>query len=131
MFRYAKHNKLVFQKIILNERQQWFLWIPVLYAIGILIYFAVPKEPNIYIGIISSVLLLVIALIFHNKKLIFYILLILFFILSGFSGANIRAILVKAPVLEKEMHSVTVQGKIEEIATYKKHHRFFFNQYKN
>lgn len=123
-------SKTKLQKIILNERQQWFLWIPVLYAIGILIYFAIPKEPNIYVGIASSVLLLLTALIFYKKKLIFYILLVLFFISSGFAGANIRALRVKAPVLEKEIHSVSVQGKIEEIDTYKTGHRIFLTNIK-
>lgn len=130
MFRLAHNNKSLLKKIILNERPQWFLWIPVLYAIGILIYFTILREPNPYIGIFSSITCLITALIFRKKNLIFYILIILFFILAGFTGANIRAILVKAPVLEKEIRGISLEGKIEEIATYKKHYRVFLTNIK-
>lgn len=147
----AYKNKL--QKIFLKERQQWFLWVPVFYSIGILIYLTLPFEPNIYFGIIATSLLVTLLLIFKrfyclnitaqkitpnqniskynsNNGILFSSLLILFLVCAGFSGANIRAVYVKAPTLEKEIKAISIQGKISDINTYKKGHRVILTDIK-
>lgn len=119
------------RKTLLEERQQWFLWIPVFYAIGILIYFGVAKEPEVYSGITGALVALSSAVLFRKKTLASYIFIAMFFVMSGFSGANIRAIMVKAPALEKPMRVTSIQGKVEEIDTYKTGYRIILTNIKN
>lgn len=115
---------------LLNERQQWFLWMPVFYAMGILVYFSLSSTPQIYYAITGAFIAAIAALFFRKNTGIFYIFLIIFFIISGFAGANIRALLVNAPVLERSLRISSVQGRIVEIDTYKKGHRVIFDNVK-
>ncbi len=118
------------QKILLEERQQWFLWIPVLYAAGVLVYLAIPYEPPVYAGIAAAVASFLAALFFRKRNLFLYISLMCFFVFAGFVGANIRALTVKAPVLEKDSFA-SLEGRIDEINTYKKGFRVFLTDIKS
>jgi len=123
-------HKAKLQKILLEERQQWFLWVPVLYAVGILLYFAMPFEPNVYLGIAVSASFLLITLTSRKKLLIFYVFIGIFFISAGFVGTNLRALWVKSPVLEQEIRGALLQARIDEIDTYKKGYRVFLTNIK-
>lgn len=118
------------RKFLLEERQQWFLWIPVFYGIGILIYLSLPFEPALYQSIGSTALLP--ALMFRARKhpVFYYIFFIFFLISAGFMGANLRALYVKAPTLEKPLHIISLQGRVEEIDSYKKFHRIILSNIK-
>lgn len=117
------------RKLFLGERQQWFLWIPVFYSIGILIYLTLPFEPNVYLGIGTTTFSLI-PLFIYRKRPVLYLILSLTLIFVGFSGANIRALYVKSPTLEKEIRSISIRGKIEDINTYKKGHRVILTDIK-
>src|SRR4051812_8281747 len=102
-FSFLMFYKKKLQKTLLIERQQWFLWVPVLYSIGILIYLTLPFEPQLMLGVFCTITLLFIATVFRKKALFFYMLLATFFIAAGFTGGNIRALQVKAPALATDV----------------------------
>ncbi len=102
-----------------EEQKQWFLWLPVFYGIGILIYFSIPNLFNQKINILISILLLLQIFLFKKEKYLFYIFIISFLISVGFLGAGIRSIYVQSPAIKEESNIVQVIGRIVTIETYK------------
>lgn len=97
------------------ETGRLFLWIPVLFAAGILTYFALPREPN---GLGAAALLLAaIALRAAPWKTSLGLLLATAFVAytAGFGSAKLRTELVRAPVLAHKMSYVHVIGWIEKL----------------
>ncbi len=95
------------------ESDRWFLWIPVLFGAGIVLYFALPDEP----GAASALALLMAAtgLAIAMRRLPLGLLIggaALAFAL-GFATAKLRTELVRAPVLTKELRGVEVKGWVE------------------
>lgn len=119
-----------FQKNIQTERLQWFLWVPVLYAGGILLYFSLRFEPDIQWGIVAAASLLIGSIILRKRKFVCGLLLTVFFIMAGFVGANVRALLVNGPVLQASSRVFTVEGRIDTLDTYKKGRRIILDNLK-
>jgi len=95
------------------ESDRWFLWTPVLYAAGILGYFALPAEPAATsalafllaaIGLCLAVRGLGLGLVVGGSVLA---------IAAGFATAKLRTEAARAPVLVKELRGVTVRGFVE------------------
>lgn len=95
------------------ESDRWFLWIPVLFAGGILSYFALPDEPGAAsaaalviaaIGLCVAVRGLGLGLVLGGSVLAFAL---------GFATAKLRTEIARAPVLAKEMRAVAVKGWVE------------------
>jgi len=96
------------------ESNRWFLWIPVLFAGGILSYFALPDEPRAAsaaalviaaIGLCLAVRGLGLGLVIGGSVLALAL---------GFATAKLRTEMARAPVLAKEMRSVAVKGWVEQ-----------------
>jgi competence protein ComEC len=92
---------------LLEERERWFLWLPVGLGLGIVWYFALPAEPPVWAGI-AALLLLTAALVgrwrFGPTRWSLLAVPAWFAvgaILLGFTVATIRSQLVAAPVLER------------------------------
>jgi competence protein ComEC len=91
-------------RTLLAERDRWALWAPVFFALGILVYFALPSEP-------SPLLLAVLALGIvaaadgarrHRQAAFRYLgWLALALLLAGFATAQLRTLSVDAPVLPR------------------------------
>jgi competence protein ComEC len=92
---------------LLEERERWFLWLPVAIGTGVALYFALPAEPPPWL---AAGLLLMAGLggstwcyrsagIGRERALVLS--LGLGAVLLGFAVANLRAHLVAAPVLDK------------------------------
>jgi competence protein ComEC len=95
------------------ESDRWFLWIPVLFAGGILSYFALPDEPGAAsaaalviaaIGLCLAVRGLGLGLVIGGSVLALAL---------GFATAKLRTEMARAPVLAKEMRAVAVKGWVE------------------
>lgn len=53
------------------ERERWVLWLPVLFATGIGIYFALPQEPSMWLTLaVIELTLLAVWLARHQAKLL-------------------------------------------------------------
>lgn len=95
------------------ESDRWFLWLPVLFAGGIITYFALADEPDARmaaalvlgaIGICLSARRALLALCLGGAALAFA---------SGFAAAKLRTELVRAPVLAQEFRYVGLAGFVE------------------
>ncbi|MDA0780722.1 MAG: ComEC/Rec2 family competence protein [Rickettsiales bacterium] len=105
------------QDIVIAEKDSYFLWIPVLFGIGVIAYFKIPFEPDIKISILLTALLLVGIFIYRKNTYLIWLLIISLIISCGFLSANLRTILVKAPVISKETGIKKITGTIESISS--------------
>lgn len=97
------------------------LWLPVLLGSGIGVYFALPEEPPLVLGLFVWVLLAaVLAAIwpyrFGRKGRKLYLALVIMLLpLTGFAAAQLRTHNAYTPMLEKKIGPVTVQGMVRSI----------------
>ena len=95
------------------ETDRWFLWIPVLFAGGIVTYFALQAEPDPRIALALVVGALGLALTLRTAPLGLAIGGASLAFALGFADAKLRTEMARAPVLAHELRYVTVTGFIE------------------
>ncbi len=100
-----------------NQRERFFLWTPVFFALGIALYFSLPLEPSPQISIIfGGSFLLIWALSFLRERLLFrFFCWALVLVGAGFFMAQFRTHWVDAPSLSKPMPPALVEGILEEV----------------
>lgn len=101
--------------LFVKEHDRFILWLPVLLGIGIGIYFFLPFEPSIQFTSIAIFTFSVGSWVFWNNingRLFFLALLIIFL---GIFRAEIRTIMVAAPVLQEEIFFRSIEGRISDI----------------
>jgi len=99
------------------EAERWFLWLPVLFAAGIVTYFALSTEPGPRVAV--ALLLAALGLLLTVRQIPVGLALggaCLAFAL-GFTTAQLRTEAVRAPVLASELRHVPVAGFIEKFET--------------
>src|SRR5680860_260319 len=99
------------------EAERWFLWLPVLFAAGIVTYFALSTEPEPRIAV--ALLLAALGLLLTVRQIPVGLALggaCLAFAL-GFTTAQLRTEAVRAPVLASELRHVPVAGFVEKFET--------------
>ena len=107
---------LWFDKIkeqFLQEYDRWFLWVPVLFGVGILFYFALPVEPSIWLtlGVVEALILAAILLRHHIYAL--GILAVFGVMILGFANVQLKAVyLAKRPILTENIDKVYLRGRI-------------------
>ena len=85
-----------------------FLWLPVLLGVGIVAYFALPREPSLAALAVATALLAMMA--WHRRRIVaFRILVALAAVAAGMTVIKARTDRVAAPVLPREM-TATVTG---------------------
>ena len=102
------------KSLFLDERPQWFLWIPVLLGLGIGGYFMLKGEPPVWVGLVSMGVFGLAAITFKKHPLILLTTIIMLVISIGFALAQWRTISVDAPVIEKKTRPVYVTGIISD-----------------
>lgn len=98
-----------------NERYRLALWLPVLFAIGIGIYFSLPSEPNVYWPFITSLLCTIPLAFFWSNFYLRIVFIALLMINLGILRADIRTESVAAPILQEEIFSRITEGTINDI----------------
>ena len=96
---------------IAGQRDRWILWLAPAFGLGIAVYFALPIEPAGWLGV-SCALLIVPAVMLYRHRLA-PVLLFAGVVGLGFGVAQLRTAIVAAPVLDKRLGPVTVEGLIE------------------
>jgi len=99
-------------ELFLAENDRWFLWSPVLMAVGISIYFDLAWEPPLWLGLAATGLCGA-WLAFALRGEVTLPAAIAFCIVLGFALASLRTWLVAAPVLERSWTG-TLVGTVEE-----------------
>jgi len=95
------------------ETDRWFLWIPVLFAGGIVTYFTLQAEPDPRIALALVVGALGLALTLRTAPLGLAIGGASLAFALGFADAKLRTEMARAPVLAHELRYVSVTGFIE------------------
>lgn len=101
------------------ERERWPLWLPVALATGIAVYFALPVEPPAGLGLTVAGVLAVLSAAgwwlarrgARGQGLVVAGL-VAAALASGFALAQVHADAAKAPVLERRIGPVTVEGRV-------------------
>lgn len=101
----------------LAERERFVLWLPILFGLGIGIYFLLPQEPSYWFTIVFVELLLFFLYIFRFYPLRFMVTGSLLVIALGFSNIQIRSMyqakFVEKPSVQKEV--TYLKGQILKI----------------
>lgn len=98
-----------------DERERWVLWLPVGVGLGIGLYFALPAEPPPWpAGAILLAALAVLAAA-RGRPGIRLLMTGLVAVATGFVAAQVRTALVEAPMLERRIGPLTVEGRVVEV----------------
>ena len=92
------------------QQAQLLLWTPVFFGIGIIIYFTLKFEPNLFILPVGLGVLGLAAL--YRQSYFFYFLLFAALMLCGFGAAQWRTERVFTPMLNKEIGPVQIEGRV-------------------
>jgi len=95
------------------ERDRWFLWVPVLFAAGILSYFALVYEPAMRRALALLLGALGLSLAIRHARLGLCIGGAALALASGFAVAKFRTEWVREPVLAHELRYANVSGFVE------------------
>jgi competence protein ComEC len=95
-----------------EERERWLLWLPVLFASGIGLYFGLYSEPPLWAGPIAALGLIAVAALVRRRPVAAVVLLALALVASGLSVVQWRASLVAAPVLDRRHGPAEVEGRV-------------------
>jgi competence protein ComEC len=95
------------------EQDRWFLWLPVLFAGGIIAYFALADEPGPRLAAALVLGAIGLCLTFRHAPLGLCLGGALLAVASGFAAAKLRTETVRAPVLAHELRYVNVAGYVE------------------
>jgi competence protein ComEC len=95
------------------EAGRGFLWLPVLFGAGIVIYFVLPAEPSAIALLLAASVLAVVARRSRDRVALFRVLTAVTAVAAGVTVAKLRTELVAAPVLPREM-TANVTGWVAE-----------------
>ncbi|MBT5752329.1 MAG: ComEC family competence protein [Rhodospirillaceae bacterium] len=95
-----------------RERPQWALWSPVAMGGGIALYFALSSEPTLVVPLILMTLGLAGLLMSALGRAPRVASLIFFLFILGFCAAFLRSAEVAAPVLEKRLGPIMLEGRV-------------------
>jgi len=95
-----------------RERPQWALWSPVAMGCGIVLYFALSSEPTLVVPLILMALGLAGLLMSALGRAPRVASLIFFLFILGFCAAFLRSAEVAAPVLEKRLGPIMLEGRV-------------------
>ncbi|MBT4687038.1 MAG: DUF4131 domain-containing protein [Rhodospirillaceae bacterium] len=99
------------------ERERWPLWLPVLLAMGVAVYFALPVEPPWYLGPTMLGGLLCLAMALHRRGNVLLVLMAVIAVAAGFWAAQSSSARIAGPVLKSKMGPVGLTGTITDIET--------------
>ncbi len=97
----------IIARIMARERERWVLWLPVALATGIGVYFSLPMEPPAAWVLAGSGLVLLAAVLNRRAGSV-----VMAVMAVGFAAASLRTASVAAPVLDRRIGPVTVQGRV-------------------
>ena len=95
----------------LNERDRWFLWLPVLMGAGITLYFALGAEPPLFL-IGATPLIGLILIVARKHRTLFLGLSALLVFVAGFNAAQIETWRVTKPALKTALQPVSITGTL-------------------
>jgi competence protein ComEC len=110
-----RHAALILRNALLAERERWALWIPALLGSGIGFYFMLMAEPPAWSGPAAIACAGLMALLARRHAVVLLPAVAGLIVAVGFADAQLQTWLVAAPVLERQLGPVRVEGRIVEI----------------
>ncbi len=103
-----------FAAALLAERERWALWLPVALASGVGLYFVLPGEPPLWLGLALAVAGLAATAGLHGR--VAGVVATIFLALTlGFALGEMRTRAVSAPMLDRSLGPVGVEGRVVEL----------------
>ena len=105
----------VIDRLILGERDRWGLWVPVALGVGIAIYFSLSVEPSfqsLIPGAGLALFPLTMSFFMRLPHLAHTSLVFCCVVVLGFCAVKVRTETVRAPVIERELEFVRIQGHL-------------------
>lgn len=96
----------------LADRPRWALWAPVLFSVGIGMYFALPREPYPFAGLVAVALLAGAVYVCRHRPGTQLLLIGLMLIGAGFGAVQWRAATRDAPLIAKRLGPVNISGQL-------------------
>jgi len=98
--------------LVAAERDQWLLWAPVVLGVGVAIYFALPEEPPLWFGPALALCGTLLSFLWRRHTGLVAAAAGLTLIALGFGAASLRTAFVAAPILERDVGPVRIEGRI-------------------
>ena len=98
-------------KSLAAERERWPLWAPVGLGAGIVLYFALPAEPSLWVLAVSPILAAGTYLSRRHYPAMLAVFALLTFML-GFNAAQLEAHMDMRPMLDREIGPVPIEGRL-------------------
>jgi competence protein ComEC len=95
------------------EQDRWFLWVPVMFGVGVVAYFYLPSEPLLSVAWIPFAVAFVIARVWREGVAAVFVSAIVLAATLGFALAKLRTEIARSPVLERQYGLVDVSGFVE------------------
>ncbi len=96
------------------ERGRATLWLPVLFGIGILVYFGLPREPSAIALVLSASIAMAATVFSRRRAAMFRLWLAVAALLTGTAVMKLRTDIVAAPIIAEDYTGV-LTGWVEEI----------------
>jgi competence protein ComEC len=97
------------------ERERWALWFPVAMGAGVAVYFSLPAEPPLALGLGALGLAAALLAPLRRRPVLRLPVLALFAGLLGFTAAEMRTVTVARPMLAAAVKGVQVRGRVREV----------------
>ena len=97
------------------ERNRWPLWLPVFLGSGIALYFSLSFEPPGWAAALAVALAGAALMLGRTRPVLLLVAVPVAAISVGFAAAKLAAINASAPVLEKRVGPVVVEGRVLEV----------------
>lgn len=94
------------------ERESWSLWLPVILASGVAVYFGLPVEPPLWLGVSGIVAALILAFLFRRAPGGLILAFAFGAFCLAFAAGQLRTYQVSAPVIEKRIGPVAITGQV-------------------
>ncbi len=114
------------------ERNRWFVWIPVLFGLGIGIYFLLPAEPSKWLTLVIIETMIVSAYLGRHKPEFLFGLTIAAIVVLGFADIQLKALyLSKNEAVSKE-DKLYLRGRVTDTDyNYRGNQRFVLDEMEN
>jgi competence protein ComEC len=98
--------------VLERERERWVLWLPVFLGLGIGLYFALPEEPPIWLGLSGMAVSTAFGWLGRRRAVPLVAALGVGVLALGFAAAQWRTVAVQAPVLDHRLGPTNVAGRV-------------------
>lgn len=111
-----------------SERDRWVLWTPVALGIGISVYFALRSEPPLWVGPVATSAWGLAYLMLRRWPAPALVAATAILLGLGFAAAQLRVAIVSAPIMERELTGVRIEGRACEIGMLPKGYRVYVDR---